>query len=274
MTAAARPSKAADTASGAATRAPWRWAVAGAVLGALLALLLAAPARWLGALLSHASGGAVQLLDAEGSVWRGSARLEFTGGAGSRDRAALPGRLHWRLTPGPGALHASVQAQCCTPHGAIALAITPRWGGAHIAVREGHSEWPAALLTGLGTPFNTLQLHGTLLLLTQPLSLDIAQGRVRVEGSASLTAQRISSRLSPLPALGSYRVQLAGGAAPSLRLQTLEGALHLSGSGQWSGGRLRFAGEASAAEGMEAPLANLLNVIGQRRGNKALINFS
>ena len=112
-----------------------------------------------------------------------------------------------------------------------------------------------ALLTGLGTPFNTLQLHGTLLLLTQPLSLDIAQGRVRVEGSASLTAQRISSRLSPLPALGSYRVQLAGGAAPSLRLQTLEGALHLSGSGQWSGGRLRFAGEASAADGMEAPIS-------------------
>ncbi|MBQ9579015.1 MAG: type II secretion system protein N, partial [Ottowia sp.] len=80
--------------------APWRWAVAGTLVGALLAVLLAAPARWLGALLAHVSEGAVQLLETDGSVWNGSARLLLTGGEGSRDRLALPGRIHWQLAPG------------------------------------------------------------------------------------------------------------------------------------------------------------------------------
>ncbi|MBQ9578538.1 MAG: type II secretion system protein N, partial [Ottowia sp.] len=87
-------------ASGGGSAAPWRWAVAGALVGALLTLLLAAPARWLGALLAHASEGAVQLLETDGSVWNGSARLLLTGGEGSRDRLALPGRIHWQLAPG------------------------------------------------------------------------------------------------------------------------------------------------------------------------------
>ena len=256
-----------------ANRAPWRWAAAGALLGALLALLLAAPARWLGVALARASGGAVQLLEAEGSLWRGSARLLLAGGAGSRDRTALPSRINWRLAPGVGSLRASVRADCCTPSGPVALAIAPRWGGARITAQPSHSIWPAALLAGLGTPFNTLQLHGELRLDTEPLAIELAQGRLRLEGSASLTAQHLSSRLSTLPALGSYRVQLAGGATPTLQLQTLQGPLLLSGSGQWNGGHLRFAGEAGAAAGMEATLANLLNIIGQRRGDKVLINL-
>ena len=42
-----------------------RWAVAGALIGALLALVLFAPARWLGAALDRWSGGHLQLVNGQ-----------------------------------------------------------------------------------------------------------------------------------------------------------------------------------------------------------------
>jgi general secretion pathway protein N len=58
-----------------------------------------------------------------------------------------------------------------------------------------------------------------------------------------------------------------------LNLETLEGALRLQGSGQWAGPRVRFRGEASAAEGQEAALNNLLNIIGRRQGATSVISI-
>jgi general secretion pathway protein N len=58
-----------------------------------------------------------------------------------------------------------------------------------------------------------------------------------------------------------------------LRLETLEGSLQLSGSGQWVGERLHFRGEATAAPDREAALANLLNIIGRRSGARSLISI-
>ena len=73
--------------------------------------------------------------------------------------------------------------------------------------------------------------------------------------------------------MGSYRLTLQGGAAPTLALQTLQGDLQLSGSGQWVGQRLRFSGEASAAPEREGALSNLLNIIGRRNGARSLITL-
>ena len=73
--------------------------------------------------------------------------------------------------------------------------------------------------------------------------------------------------------MGSYRITLQGGTQASLRLETPEGSLRLSGTGQWVGGRLRFQGEATAVPGSEAALANLLNIIGRRSGDRSLISI-
>ena len=53
----------------------------------------------------------------------------------------------------------------------------------------------------------------------------------------------------------------------------LEGRLQLSGSGHWVGTRLRFQGEARAAPGLQAQLANLLNILGRREGDRAILSF-
>ena len=69
------------------------------------------------------------------------------------------------------------------------------------------------------------------------------------------------------------RVSFVCAHAPVLTLQTIQGPLQLSGTGRWTGARLRFTGEASAAEGSEAALNNLLNVIGRRSGPRSVISI-
>ena len=73
--------------------------------------------------------------------------------------------------------------------------------------------------------------------------------------------------------MGSYRTTLLGGETPRLQLETLDGALNLSGTGQWVGSRLRFSGSASAAPDREEALANLLNIIGRRNGASSIITI-
>ena len=146
-------------------------------------------------------------------------------------------------------------------------------GGAQVTFEDAQTQWPAALLTGLGTPWNTLQIEGNLLVSTQDLSVEWVQGRLAIAGRAELQAQRMSSRLSTLRPMGSYRITVSGGGTPTLQLTTLEGALNLSGSGQWVGSRLRFSGVASAAPEREDALSNLLNIIGRRAGARSIITL-
>lgn len=261
-----------STAAHPAAHTPWAWALVGALLGALITLVLFAPAQWLANAVAQASGGQVQLAQARGTLWNGSAQLLLTGGAASQDRAALPGRMDWQLRPTFSGLRARLNAACCTDN-ALQLQVQLRWGGAQLTLADSQSHWPAAVLAGLGTPWNTLQPQGQLQLRTTDLQADWTAGRMVLGGQAQLDALAISSRLSTVAPMGSYRLALQGGAVPTLTLQTLEGSLQLSGSGQWIGQRLRFTGEASAAPDRQAALANLLNIIGRRSGARSLITL-
>ena len=255
-----------------APRAPWAWAFAGIALGLVGAALVFAPARWLAGPLERASGGRLLLGEARGTVWNGSAQLTLSGGAGSTDSAALPTRVDWKLGPRWDGLQAEVDSSCCTST-PVAVRILPRWGGALVRVADSQTHWPAALLAGLGTPWNTLQFDGELQLATEGLSVEWVQGRLAIAGRAELTAQRLSSRLSTLRPMGSYRITVLGGATPTLQLDTLEGSLQLSGTGQWVGSRLHFSGVASAAPDSESVLSNLLNIIGRRNGARSIITI-
>ena len=250
--------------------APWSWAVSGALFGLLLALLVYAPARWLTAALQQASHERVVFQEVRGTLWAGSAQLALTGGAGSSDAATLPGRLAWQLRPGWAGLTADVQADCCLAQ-AWRFNLQPRWGGAQLVLADSQSQWPAKVLTGLGTPWNTIQADGQLTLSTQALAFEWTQGRLLLAGRAQVDAAHLASRLSTLKPMGSYRITVLGGATPALTLETLQGSLQLTGQGQWVGGTLRFNGEASAAPAHQDALSNLLNIIGRRDGTRAII---
>lgn len=256
----------------AAERSPRAWAVTGALLGGLLTLVLAAPAHWLAAGLAHASQGQLQLREPRGTLWSGSARLVLSGGAGSRDQLALPGRVQWQLQPDWHGLHLRLAATCCTSE-PLQARLRLQWQGLEVRIEDQQSQWPAALLTGLGTPWNTVQFEGQLQLRTTGLRVQWLAGRWHSQGQVQLDALGMSSRLSTLRPMGSYRLVFDGGDAPRLTLSTLEGHLQLSGAGQWVGQRLRFQGEASATPEREAALANFLNIIGRRSGARSLISL-
>ncbi|MDH4481558.1 MAG: type II secretion system protein N [Rhodoferax sp.] len=255
-----------------ATRAPWRWAWAGAALGWALALLVFAPARWLSAPLAAATGGQLLLGDALGTVWSGSGQLTLTGGSGSSDASTLPGRVAWDIGPTWGKLNAHVRADCCM-QSPLTFRLSPLWGGARLDLGDQRSQWPALWLTGLGTPWNTIRAEGQLALTTTGFGIRLAAGRLHFHGQAALDATNITSRLSTLQPMGSYRFELVGGEVPVFTLRTTQGSLQLSGQGQWTAGRLRFVGEASAAPEREDALSNLLNIIGRRQGARSIIQW-
>jgi general secretion pathway protein N len=272
MTAPSRP----NTQAASRVRSPWSLAMLGALLGLVLALAIWAPARWLAWGVAQASQGQVQWLNPRGTVWQGSAQLMLSGGAGSRQPQALPGRLHWTLTPAWTGLRLGWRADCCMAQ-AASVRVALGWNTLQLQVSDHDSNWPAALLTGLGAPWNTLQAEGQLQLRTEALQLHWAQGRLQMQGLLALNLQNMSSRLSPVKPMGSYRVALSGTPegtpTPGLELSTLQGPLLLSGQGQWVGQRLRFTGEARAAEGHEAAFDNLLNILGRRQGARSLLSL-
>lgn len=267
----------------ASLQVPWRAARWGAAVGAVLAAGWCVPAQWLAQAVASASQERVQLAQAQGSLWTGSAVLVLTGGAGSRDAAALPGRLSWRLRPGwvqgsPGLQVELQQAGATAQPLKLALqAGVGRWRWQLVSAPHSTAlgTWPVAWLSGLGTPFNTLALQGSMRLHAQSLWWEQVQGRWRLGGHAWLEVDHLSSRLSPLT-LGSYRLDLTGGpeAQPAtLRLSTLQGDLQLSGTGHWGTGRLRFDGQAQAAPEAQTAMNPLLNLVGRRDGARSIISI-
>jgi general secretion pathway protein N len=256
-----------------------RWAAAGVVIGVLVALVAFAPAAWLAGTVASATQQRLLLSDARGTVWNGSAVAVLTGGADSRDASSLPGRLAWTLRPQGLGLELQLQHACCL-NGVVALRVRPGFGRTEYTLVPPAGwigQWPAALLGGLGTPFNTMQLGGTVRLESKGLRVESVQGRWIVDGKADFDVVEASSRLSTLESLGSYRMSISGDAAnPGISLLTLStggGALNLSGSGTWGPAGVRFRGEARASAVEEAALSNLLNIIGRRDGARSVISI-
>lgn len=255
----------------------WRWSISGALVGALIGVIALAPARWVSSAVESLSGGRVVLSDASGSVWSGDAVAQLSGGPGSKDASALPGRLQWTLGLGGGGLELRLRQTCCI-NGAAVLQWQPGWGRWTVRLLPspagGSGQWPAAWLAGLGAPWNTLVLGGSVQLSTSGIGLESVQGRWRFTGSAELDLLSISSRLSTLNRLGSYRLAVSGNDGVAvLTLSTLDGSLQLSGKGTLAPTGSQFRGVAEAQAGDQTALSNLLNIIGQRDGNRSLISI-
>jgi general secretion pathway protein N len=252
-------------------------------MGGLTALLIHLPAQWLAQALFKATQGQVQLQEAKGSVWQGSGKLVLTGGEGSRDALALPGRIQWQTGMSLNSVNLpqfnfNLNAPCCMTQSArLSLQAPERLQVWQLQVDDHQSQWPAHLLSGLGAPWNTLEPEGTLRLETKQLRVNLQTQPAWLQGGITLTAENMSSKLSTLKPMGTYQINLGGASPtnplPSLSLTTQSGSLLLSGQGQWQGSRLQFRGEASAVPEHAAALSNLLNIIGRRQGARSLLSL-
>jgi general secretion pathway protein N len=246
------------------------WLLAGIVTIALT-LVAFLPAAWMAPAIEAQTGGRLTLGDAQGTLWRGSA---FIGGAPSGADPVtplLPGRFSWRLSP--LVLLGQVDAQIENP---AALSQPVRITGSWYEWQVSSSEiaLPAERLAGLGAPLNTIQPSGSMRLAWSPLQLAREGQQVALGGSMTLHMDDIASRLSPIKPLGAYQLIMDWrGQQAQLALKTVKGPMLLSGTGSLTNGRLQFSGKAEAEAGQEEKLANLLNLLGQRRqeGDKTVI---
>lgn len=213
-----------------------------------------APAAWLGDAL--AARTPLRLVDARGTVWQGSAILGVSDG---RETTLLPGRLEWRVA---GLGSAQVSHPWLTGPQGVSYA------SGRLALARGGARVPAAVLAGLGAPFNTVRPGGVLEVAWSDSEMagSVFRGEVRVDWRDARSA------LSTVAPLGSYRLQISGsGGEPVFTLLTLHGPLQLSGKGRMAGSRIRFQGVATAEPPMRAALDGLLGVLGMRSGDKVLL---
>ncbi|OIQ91622.1 hypothetical protein GALL_264830 [mine drainage metagenome] len=258
--------------------ARWPFWLAG-LLGLLWVIVAEAPASWLGAAVAAASQQRVLLAQTQGTWRDGSARVVLAGGPQSRGATLAPGVLHWRIGL-TGLWHGRIRLGLRWPGLAetpLQLAVQAHIGGwtlRQVQPPDWQALVPAALLEGLGTPWNTLALRGGIALAFHNASLESAAGRLRLMGAVQVKASDMSSRLSTVAPLGSYLLRVHGdGAKADMQLSTLSGPLILAGKGVWNGQQLQFAGTAQAAAGQEEALANLLSLLGQREGDKVRIGL-
>jgi general secretion pathway protein N len=241
------------------------------LLAVALTVLACFPAAWLGPMVEQQTGGRLTLGDAQGTLWRGSAFIGGAPGVGGAVTPLLPGRFVWQLSP--LVLVGNVALQLDNPS-ALAQPVRVEGNWSQWQVSPGELMLPAGGLAGLGAPLNTLAPSGVMRLSWTSLELLRQQQTVAVNGRTTLALNDMGSRMTPINPLGSYQLAMDWhGQQAQLRLTTVRGALLLSGSGSLDRGRLQFSGQASAANGYEETLGNLLNLLGQRRmvGGKNII---
>lgn len=233
------------------------------VLAVALTVLVFLPASWLGTIVERQTGGRLTLGDAQGTLWSGSAFVGGAPGEGGAVTPLLPGRFTWQLSP--LVLFGRVNMELENTQ-ALAGPVRIEGSWSQWQVSEGQLLLPAEGLAGLGAPLNTLMPSGVIRLSWNRLDLARQPVGIALTGRTVLTMSDMGARMSPVRPLGSYEMAMDWrGARAELVLRTVRGALLLSGNGTLQNGRLRFSGQASAAEGYEETLGNMLNLLGQRR---------
>jgi general secretion pathway protein N len=253
----------------------WIAAIAGGAVATLATVVVLAPAQWADRAVQRATGGRVELAEATGTIWNGSATLVLaSGGARGAARSSLPDPVSWRLSPWP-LLSGTVELTLRHPSALVAPVTISAYADGRLQLGATTLRLPAAMLAGLGAPWNTVRPGGIVSVHTD--GLELAQGRCR--GNLTADWEYASSALSPVSPIGHYRLQTSGQyPGTRLDLQTISGPLELTGSGTiGEGGRLRFNGIArplaATDQATRTRLTGLISLLGRREGDTAILSF-
>ncbi|MFM0064373.1 type II secretion system protein N [Paraburkholderia aspalathi] len=237
---------------------PW---LAVALLANAVVMLTLLPAAWITPQFGRQTHGHVNLVNPTGSLWHGSATLMLAAGSDMSAATLLPGRIEWRTAFWPlftGRVRMTMRHSEAMPD-PITVDATLR----SATITPGALAVPASLLSGLGAPFNTLDLQGDVRLAWS----DWRSFNQEAFGQLTVTLNDVSSRVSLVKPLGSYRLLFqAQGVSSTLDLTTLKGPLMLTGNGTVSAVSTSFRGTASATPEARDNLAGLLNLLGRPSG--------
>lgn len=270
-------------------------------LGLLAGGVLLMPARWLDHLLAHQTQGALRLADPQGTLWSGSGQLQLHVHRiltlGDEDLAAsdplhqvaettqiqaLPGRLSWSLHPGrirmaEGGSSWGVELAVSHPSLSGGLATRPLQASV-----QGLVDLPAGQLS-LG-PISLEGAGGPLALFRPAFSPTVRWSALQADPTGLLKATSVqidlldlSSSLSPVRPLGSYRLDLqlsavGGSQATRWRLDSRPDAvLVLTGQGQFTN---RIQGQIQLACSRQCEFVEgLMAAIGKKNGDVYVANL-
>jgi general secretion pathway protein N len=246
-----------------------------AAAAVLATALIVAPAQWMASAVAEATGDRVVLAEAAGSLWNGRASVVMSPGAESGGASvSLPEPLSWTLSPWR-LLAGTVDLTLAHPS-ALARPLRLRADlSRRVEVGGTTLRLPAAVLVGLGAPFNTIRPGGLLSITWQRLEFHGGS----MQGDLVGEWQFASSALSQVAPFGHYRLSATGGYPDTrLLLATVAGPLEMTGDGTIDGrGGLRFSGRARALPGVDsstrAQLAGLITLLGRRDGDSAILSL-
>ncbi|SAI39572.1 general secretion pathway protein N [Bordetella ansorpii] len=222
-----------------------------AVAVALAAALTVLPARWL--LWLMPSDAPITVVEASGTLWSGTAWIAL---GSPQSRRMLTEPVQWRWNG------ASVDVRHPYLRGPVKLS----FGLGGVSVSAQQATLPAAVLAGMGTPWNTMSPGGQIDVQWRAFTPGtLAQGTL-----ADIYWRNASAAMAPIAPIGDYHVRLEGsGRNIKITLSTDKGALQLTGQGEWTGRRLNFQGRAKASDKAsdteQAALTGLLTAIGPER---------
>lgn len=245
--------------------------IGAAVLSSVATALIFLPASWLAFLLEKQTAGRLSLGDVQGSFWHGSAFIGGASGSNGPVTPLFPGRFSWRISPLILLGQIDVELENAT---VLSSPAKLRGNLTQWRLAASSLSLPPERLEALGAPLNTIGPSGQLRLNWNMLEFTRYDGKLDVTGSMQLAMTDMASRLSSIKPLGSYQLSFNWrGQMADIVLATAKGPMLLSGNGSLNGGRFQFSGKALAEVGQEEKLANLLNLLGQRRrdGDKDVI---
>lgn len=237
-----------------------RWQLVAAGLAAYaLGLIATAPATLLDAGVQRLSSERLRLADAKGTLWSGTATLEFRDAS---RQSAIAKQVAWRVLPASlllGRLECEIGIDRAPKR--FRLTLTP----SRIEIAEADLNLPAAALSLAVPKLAPLKLYGGMLL--QVPRLSFGDGVLR--GSATLRWSGAGSAITSVAPLGDYVLQLEseGGNQVRATLRTLQGPLQLEGRGAWTlGANPAFEATALVPPVHLQELGRLLRLIAIDRG--------
>jgi general secretion pathway protein N len=233
----------------------------------LLFLIIEMPASWFAWGLNRYSGGTVRLDPMDGSLWHGKGKLviyypqTMPHDLGNTEWSVNP---FWLLT---GRIQSRWNIESSDGRAQSILRIS----ASQIHLLETQVTFPAQTISTFYSPASLISPQGQVQLRTDKLAI----GKGTLEGNVEVLWNGAGSSLTPVQPLGNYRLEITGaGKTAALKLSTSQGALDLTGQGQWQiqTGQLQLTGTATPLE-RAAELEPLLKLIGQDQGNgkRALI---
>lgn len=241
-----------------------------------------APATWLDKLLNAQTGGLLRLADVQGNIWNGEATIVLGATQQTNDShsfsirgVSLPSRLHWELKP--WLLLAGYCDLLVNMEGMKEpVLLSGRCSSLHISKLDLILPWVD--FSGLGPPWSTLQPAGSISLYWEEFSLSSETVHLK----STLELHKVSSGLSPIKPLGSYRFKIYpehennSSKKLKIKMETIHGPLEFAGEGSFSKDTgFRFEAKAKAQPNQRDALMPLLELIGPSSGDdEFVINIS